>query len=100
MLLSGLVQTAAAEGPPGSEFLQVPTEEEVDRAAAQLLEENRKAVEVGATVSEEVMGDAETCVAEVRDRYSASDDDPLIDNAEDAVGQATDDESLSETSSP
>jgi len=36
----------------------------------------------------------------VRDRYSASDDDPLIENGEDAVGQATDDESLSETSSP
>jgi len=33
----------------------------------------------------------------VRDRYSASDDDPLIENREDAVGQQTDDESAGET---
>jgi hypothetical protein len=40
---------------------------------------------------------SETGGAEVRDRYSASDDDPLIDNADDAVGQKNAAESLTET---
>jgi hypothetical protein len=50
-----------------------------------------------ATDSEEGIGDSETGGAEVRDRYSASDDDPLIENGEDAVGQETEAESLTET---
>jgi hypothetical protein len=39
----------------------------------------------------------EAHAAEVRDRYSASDDDLLIENGDEAVGQETDDESSSET---
>jgi hypothetical protein len=96
----GLDETEGAEVPPGTEFWEYPTVDEAERAYSQLLDEDRKAGEVVATDSDEGMGDSETGGAEVRDRYSASDDDPLIENGEDAVGQATDDESLSETGNP
>jgi hypothetical protein len=93
----GLDETEGAEVPPGTEFWEYPTLGEAERVYSQLLEEDRKAGELVATDSEEGIGDSETDGAEVRDRYSASDDDPLIENGEDAVGQATDDESSSET---
>jgi len=93
----GLDETEGAEVPPGTEFWEYPTLDEAERAYSLLLEEDRKAGELVATDSEEGIGDSETDGAEVRDRYSASDDDPLIENGEDAVGQATDDESSSET---
>ncbi len=93
----GLDETEGAEVPPGTEFWEYPTMDEAERAYSQLLEEDRQAGELVATDTAEGIGDSETGGAEVRDRYSASDDDPLIENAEDAVGQATDDESLSET---
>jgi hypothetical protein len=96
----GLDETEGAEVPPGTEFWEYPTVDEAERAYSQLLDEDRKAGEVVATDSDEGMGDSETDGAEVRDRYSASDDDPLIENGEDAVGQATDDESLSESGNP
>jgi hypothetical protein len=92
----GLDETEGAEVPPGTEFWEYPTLDEAERAYSQLLEEDRKAGELVATDSEEGIGDSETDGAEVRDRYSASDDDPLIENGEDAVGQETD-ESSSET---
>jgi hypothetical protein len=92
----GLDETEGAEVPPGTEFWEYPTLDEAERAYSQLLEEDRKAGELVATDSEEGIGDSETGGAEVRDRYSASDDDPLIENGEDAVGQETD-ESSSET---
>lgn len=95
----GLDETEGAEVPPGTEFWDYPTWDEAERAYSQLLDEDRKAGEVVATDSEEGMGDSETGGAEVRDRYSASDDDPLIENGEDAVGQETDDESSAETES-
>ena len=95
----GLDETEGAEVPPGTEFWEYPTLDEAERAYSQLLEEDRKAGELVATDSEEGIGDSETDGAEVRDRYSASDDDPLIENGEDAVGQATDSESSSETES-
>ena len=93
----GLDETEGAEVPPGTEFWEYPTLEEAERAYAQLLEEDRQAGELVATDSEEGIGDSEAGGAEVRDRYSASDDDPLIENREDAVGQQTDDESAGET---
>ena len=93
----GLDETEGAEVPPGTEFWEYPTLDEAERAYAQLLEEDRQAGELVATDSEEGIGDSETGGAEVRDRYSASDDDPLIENGEDAVGQQTDDESAGET---
>ncbi len=40
--------------------------------------------------SEEGLGDSDTDGAEVRDRYSASDEDPLIGGGEDPVGEQTD----------
>jgi len=93
----GLDETEGAEVPPGTEFWEYPTLDEAERAYSQLLEEDRQAGELVATDSEEGIGDSEEGGAEVRDRYSASDGDPLIENGEDAVGQATDDESSSET---
>jgi hypothetical protein len=93
----GLDETEGAEVPPGTEFWEYPTLDEAERAYSQLLEEDRKAGELVATDSDEGIGDSETGGAEVRDRYSASDDDPLIENGEDAVGQQTDDESSGET---
>ena len=93
----GLDETEGAEVPPGTEFWEYPTLDEAERAYSQLLEEDRKAGELVATDSEEGIGDSEAGGAEVRDRYSASDDDPLIENGEDAVGQQTDDESAGET---
>jgi hypothetical protein len=92
----GLDETEGAEVPPGTEFWEYPTVDEAQLAYSQLLEEDRKAGELVATDSEEGIGDAETGGAEVRDRYSASDEDPLIENGEEAVGQQTDDESLTE----
>jgi hypothetical protein len=93
----GLDETEGAEVPPGTEFWEYPTLDEAQRAYSQLLEEDRQAGELVATDSEEGIGDSETGGAEVRDRYSASDDDPLIENGEDAVGQETEGESLTET---
>ena len=93
----GLDETEGAEVPPGTEFWEYPTLDEAQRAYAQLVEEDRQAGELVATDSDEGIGDSEDGGAEVRDRYSASDDDPLIDNGEDAVGQETEAESLTET---
>jgi hypothetical protein len=93
----GLDETEGAEVPPGTEFWEYPTLDEAQRAYSQLLEEDRQAGELVATDSEEGIGDSETGGAEVRDRYSASDDDPQIENGEDAVGQETEGESLTET---
>ena len=93
----GLDDTEGAEVPPGTEFWEYPTLDEAERAYSQLLEEDRKAGELVETDSEEGIGDSETGGAEVRDRYSASDEDLLIENGEEATGQATDDESSSET---
>ena len=93
----GLDETEGAEVPPGTEFWQYATLDEAERAYSQLLEEDRQAGELVATDSEEGIGDSEAGGAEVRDRYSASDDDPLIENGEDAVGQETEGGSLSET---
>ena len=93
----GLDETEGAEVPPGTEFWEYPALDEAERAYSQLLEEDRRAGELVETDSEEGIGDSEAGGAEVRDRYSASDDDPLIENRENAVGQETDDESVSET---
>ncbi len=93
----GLDETEGAEVPPGTEFWEYPTLDEAERAYWQLLEEDRQAGELVATDSEEGIGDSDAGGAEVRDRYSASDDDPLIENGEDAVGQETEGESLTET---
>ena len=86
----GLDETEGAEVPPGTEFWDYPTFDEAQRAYAQLLEEDRQAGEVVEVDSDEGLGDSETGGAEVRDRYSASDDDLLIEVDEDKVGEQTD----------
>ena len=87
----GLDETEGAEVPPGTEFWQYSTLDEAERAYAQLLQEDRQAGELVETDSEEGLGDSDTDGAEVRDRYSASDEDLLIGGEdEDKVGQQTD----------
>jgi hypothetical protein len=86
----GLDETEGAEVPAGTEFWEYPTWDEAERAYAQLLEEDRRAGELVEVDSEEGLGDSDTGGAEVRDRYSASDEDDLIGGAEDTVGEQTD----------
>jgi hypothetical protein len=78
----GLDETEGAEVPPGTEFWEYPTWDEAERAYNQLLEEDRQAGELVATDSEEGLGDSSSDGAEVRDRYSASDEDPLVDEGD------------------
>lgn len=86
----GLDETEGAEVPEGTEFWEYRTWDEAERAYAQLLDEDRRAGELVETDSEEGLGDSETDGAEVRDRYSASDEDLLIEGEEDAGGEQTD----------
>jgi hypothetical protein len=86
----GLDETEGAEVPPGTEFWEYPTWDEAERAYAQLLKEDREAGELIETDSDEGLGDSDTSGAEVRDRYSASDEDPLVGSSDDIVGEETD----------
>jgi hypothetical protein len=86
----GLDETEGAEVPVGTEFWVYPTWDEAETAYAQLVAEDRQAGEVVETDSEEGLGDSDSDGAEVRDRYSASDEDPLIGNGDDQVGEETD----------
>jgi hypothetical protein len=82
VLRHGTDETEGAEIPPGTEFWEYPTWDEATRAYDQLLAESGRAGEVVEEDSEEELGDSETAGAEVRDRYSASDEDLLIDSDE------------------
>jgi hypothetical protein len=82
VLRHGTDETEGAEIPPGTEFWEYPTLDEASRAYDQLLAESGQAGEVVEEDSEEDLGDSETDGAEVRDRYSASDEDLLIDSDE------------------
>lgn len=86
----GLDETEGAEVPEGTEYWEYETWDEAERAYAQLLDEDRQAGDVVETDSEEGLGDSDSDGAEVRDRYSASDDDPLIEGEDDRVGEQTD----------
>ena len=86
----GLDETEGAEVPVGTEFWEYETWDEAERAYAQLVAEDRQAGELVETDSEEGLGDSDVDGAEVRDRYSASDEDPLIGEGDDQVGQETD----------
>jgi len=90
VFLHGLDETEGAEVPPGTEFWDYPTFDEAERSFAQLLSEDRQAGEVVAVDSEEGLGDSDTNGAEVRDRYSASDEDPLTGSGDDSMGEETD----------
>ena len=85
----GLDETEGAEVPPGTEFWEYPNLDEAERAYAQLLDEDRQAGELVETDSEEGIGDSDSSGAEVRDRYSASDEDLLIEK-DDEAGEQTD----------
>src|ERR1700674_3495146 len=86
----GLDETEGAEVPAGTEFWEYPTWDEAERAYAQLLNEDRQAGELGETDLEGGLGDSDSDGAEVRDRYSASDDDALVEGGKDDVGEQTD----------
>jgi hypothetical protein len=75
----GMDATEGAEIPEGTEFWEYPTPDEAQRAYGQMLAESGQAGDVVEEDSEEGLGDSETAGAEVRDRYSASDEDLLID---------------------
>ena len=85
----GLDETEGAEVPPGTEYWEYSTLAEAERAYSQLLDEDRRAGEVVETDTDEGLGDSETGGAEVRDRYSASDEDLQIEE-EDSVGEQAD----------
>jgi hypothetical protein len=89
-----LDETEGAEVPPGTEFWDYTTFNEAQSAYAQLLEEDRQAGELVEVDSEEGIGDSDAGGAEVRDRYSASDEDPQIDSDEEKVGGETDEVTL------
>src|ERR1700694_1603494 len=84
----GLDETEGVEVPPDTEFWEYPTWDEASRAFDQLLAESGEAGGVGEDDSEEGMGDSEAGGAEGRDRYSASDEDDLV-NVEEAEGSET-----------
>jgi len=84
----GLDETEGAEVPPGTEFWEYSTPAEAGRAYDQLLAESGQAGELVEDDSDEGIGDSESAGAEVRDRYSASDEDPLV-NVDGAEGADT-----------
>jgi len=79
----GLDETEGAEVPPGTEFWEYPSLEEARGAFAGLLREARESGELVAEDSDEDLGDSATEGAELNDLYSASDEDPLVNPAED-----------------
>jgi hypothetical protein len=84
----GLDETEGVEVPPDTELWEYPTFDEASRAFDQLLSESRQAGELVEDDSGEAIGDSETGGAEVRDRYSASDDDELV-NVDEADSMET-----------
>jgi len=80
VLKHGVDETEGAEIPEGTEFWEYSTAQEAERAFEQLVAES--ATE-GAVVEDDAtddVGDFETGGAEVRDLYSDSDTDPLIES--------------------
>jgi hypothetical protein len=87
VFLHGLDETEGAEVPVGTEFWEYPSWDEAERAYAQLLDEDRQSGELVETDSEEGLGDSAADGAEVRDRYSASDEDPLVVSNDDELSE-------------
>jgi len=82
ILQHGVDETEGAEIPAGTEFWEYPTWPEAERAFDQLLAESNSSGEVVEDDSTEGIGDFETAGAEVRDLYSASDEDELVTDPE------------------
>ena len=74
----GVDDTEGAEVPEGTEFWDYPKLEQAEQAYAQLLGEAKGAGEVIEEDSEADLGDSTADGAEVRDRYSADDDDDQV----------------------
>jgi len=74
----GLDDTEGSEVPEGTEFWAYDTQEQAERAYAQLLTEARQSGDLVEEDSGEGLGDEEVDGAELRDVYSADDDDPLV----------------------
>lgn len=85
----GVDVTEGAEVPEGTEFWDYADREQAERAYTQLVGEARLAGELVEEDSEEGIGDSETGGAEIRDQYSANDDDELVAGTEE-VGDETD----------
>ncbi len=94
ILQHGFDETEGAEVPVGTEFWDYDTWDEARQAFEQLLREARDAGELVEDDSTEGIGDSETGGAEVRDRYSASDEDPLVagDERQDTIAEDADSE--------
>jgi hypothetical protein len=82
VLRHGVDETEGVEVPEGAEFWEYRDLDEAQRTYGQMLAEARQAGDLVEEDSEEDLGDSETGGAELRDRYSADDDDPLIPRAE------------------
>jgi hypothetical protein len=78
VLRHGVDDTEGAEIPEDTEFWEYPTLAEAQRVYRQLLEEARQSGELVEEDSDEDLGDSETGGPELRDRYSAIDEDPLV----------------------
>jgi hypothetical protein len=92
VLKHGTDETEGAEIPPGTEFWEYPTGQEAEQAFEQLVNESARE---GAVVEDDAtddVGDFESGGADVRDLYSDSDTDLLIDSegADDPVIQRDD----------
>jgi hypothetical protein len=80
VLKHGVDETEGAEIPAGTEFWEYPTAAEAEQAFEQLVAESARE---GAVVEDDAtddVGDFESGGADMRDLYSDSDTDPLIDS--------------------
>ncbi len=77
----GVDETEGAQVPEGTEFWEYSDLDEAQRAYRDLLQEAQRNGELVEEDSDEDLGDSETAGAEIRGRYSASDEDPLIDQS-------------------
>jgi hypothetical protein len=78
VLRHGVDETDGEEVPPDTEFWEYPTFDEAERTYLDILGEAADAGELVDEDSDEGVGDTEVDGAELRDEYSADDDDPLI----------------------
>ncbi len=81
ILRHGSDSTEGAEIPENTEFYEYPAADVAQRAYEQLLDESRRAGELVEDDSSEGIGDFETSGAEIRDLYSASDEDELTQDS-------------------
>jgi hypothetical protein len=83
----GLDDTEGAEVPEGSEFWEYGSREQAERAYQQLLTDARESGELVEEDSDEGLGDQEVDGAELRDVYSAEEDDALVVGEEDKTSE-------------